>query len=497
MLQIVSGWILLLLSFNSLALTQTRLLQLSSSGQTVVFDAGVHERLRTAEFGIVLKQIRDIHDQDSLRVIPVAKVRSVKIGTDHSVWVIFKTYQDELLVKGDLFTLFTESNMIPGRRAYTTSQLTVISPQDDIKRAARSSLTDDEELLAKAKNYSKNYVNHGPSYKDDHDFELIELEKWVKHKDQRYRSGLYRSQNSEQFKRALRLEVFEGLVTRYLQKVNDPDFNYAAFYDLQMREAGSNYFRKRSNFSTAWEEHLANKGKSLEVGTKLSRSILEKGDRWSEDYSDEELGNVLANISVAQEKDRKARVISKPNRLHMGLDYGQIVSDHQTTEDTSYSKNARYALNLDLEVIPFLKHEIWERFTVNGQLSMSDDALGVGSRNFDRKDQSFTLGVNWYPFYAPYTISVINLYMGTYFRAGQSKLRSELYEDKGNYTLMSMPGFRVGLRYTFKSQVSLRFIGSVESTQLEKTGSNRYFSELPESITKTDMNLALGLGYSF
>lgn len=492
----VSGLILLLLTFNSLALTETRLLQISSSGQTVVFDAGMHERLKDGEFGIVLKQIKNI-EEDALRVVPVAKVRSVKVGTDHSVWVIFDHYQENLLVKGDRFTLFTESNMIPGRRDYKTSQLKVISLRPDAKDAARGALRDDADLLARQKNYSKDYIAHGSSYKSDEDFELIELEKWAKHKGQRYRTGLYRSQNSEQFKKALRLEVFEGLVTQYLKRVNDPDFDYGTFYDEQMRMKDNSAFRKRSNFSTAWESHLAERKKGLETNTKLSRSILEKGERWSEDYSDEELGLVLENVSVAHEKERKARVISKPNRYHLAVDYGQIVSDNQTEEDTTYTKSARHNLSVDFEVTPLLKHDLWERFTLNAQISMSDDAIGVGSRNFDRQDQSFTMGVNWYPFFAPYTVSVLNLYLGTYFRAGQTKLRSELYEDKGNYTLSSIPGFRFGLRYTFKNGVALRFIGSVESTSLERTGSNKYFTELPGSIKKTDMNLALGLGYSF
>lgn len=495
MLRLVSGWILLLLSFNSLALTETRLLELSSSGETLLFDAGLHERLKEGEFGILVKRIADLDDTHSLSVVPVAKVRSVKVNTNSSIWIAFEPLQKDLLKKGDRYTLLAESNMIPGRRDYKLSKVTVVGSEGHVKKAGKNALTDEADQLARVKKYSKDYINYEPTYRSDEDFELIELEKWARHRGQRYRTGLYRSQNSEQFKRALRLEVFEGLVTSYLQKVNDPDFDYGRFYDEQMKEG--NYFRKRSNFSTSWESHLAEKSKSREVNTKLARSLLEKGERWSEDYSDEELGNVLENISIAQEKDRKARVISKPARFHLAVDYGQIISDHQSKDDAVYSKSNRFALNLDLEFIPVLKHEIWERLTINAQLSSADDAIGVGSRNYDRADQSFTLGANWYPFYAPYTVSAINLYVGTYFRAGRSEISSSLYDNKGNYTLLSIPGFRVGLRYTFKNRVSLRVIGSMETTKLEKITSDKFNSELPESIAKTDMNLALGLGYSF
>lgn len=497
MLRLVSGWILLLLSFESLALTETRLLQLSSSGKTAVFDAGVHERLTAGEFGILVKQIADISDSHALRVVPVAKLRSIKVNGDHSIWSVFEPYQESLLKKGDKFNLLTESNMIPGRRKYELSQLTVVSNESQGKEAARDALRSDEDLLARGKNYAKDHINFGPNYKSDEDFELIELEKWAKHKGHRYRTGLYRSQNKEQFRRALRLEVFEGLVTNYLQKVNDPNFNYDSFYSEQMRVANSNFFKNRSNFATSWENHQAEKNKSFEDNIKLRRSLLEKGERWSEDYSDEELADVLKTISVAQENDRKKRVISRPARFHAAIDYAQILSDHESSKDQLYSKSNRFALSFDFEFVPVLKHEIWERFTINAQLSSSDDSIGVDNRNYDRKDQSFTLGANFYPFYAPYTVSVINLYLGTYFRAGQSKLNSSQYVGEGNYTLWSIPGFRLGLRYTFKNSVSLRFTGSVETTKLERTSSDILNSPLPESISQTDMNLAFGLGYSF
>src|SRR5690606_34662568 len=140
-----------------------------------------------------------------------------------------------------------------------------------------------------------------------------------------------------------------------------------------------------------------------------------------------------------------------------------ILSDHQTTEDSLYTKSMRTFVSLDLEMIPFLKHEIWERFSLNGQIAMNDDAIAAGRKNYDRQDQSFTLGVNWYPFYAPYTLSSIYFYLGTYFRARQSKLRSDFYAYKGNYTLFSLPVFRAGLRYIFENQLSSGFIGSLET----------------------------------
>src|SRR5437899_2994863 len=78
-------------------------------------------------------------------------------------------------------------------------------------------------------------VTHETATGSDADAELIDLESWEKNNSSRYRTSLYKSANKEEWRRQLRLSTFEKLVTAYLKRVNDPDFNYDRFYDTQKR----------------------------------------------------------------------------------------------------------------------------------------------------------------------------------------------------------------------------------------------------------------------
>src|SRR5690606_3680111 len=133
----------------------------------------------------------------------------------------------------------------------------------------------------------------GPETRQDGDGTLVDVEAWKKHKNDRYRTALYKSPHQKDFQRQLRLSTFEKLVTAYVKRVNEPGFNYDAFYDEQMKSDFGNEFRKRSNFSTEYESFLSTQSQKSVADAKLYRSLLEKGESWSEDFSDEELRSTL------------------------------------------------------------------------------------------------------------------------------------------------------------------------------------------------------------
>jgi preprotein translocase subunit SecA len=78
-------------------------------------------------------------------------------------------------------------------------------------------------------------------------------------------------------------------VTAYLKKVNEPNFNYDQFYEEQMKSESGTGMKLRSSLATEYEKFLTVKSQKKIEDAKLYRSLLEKGDIWSEDLSDEEL----------------------------------------------------------------------------------------------------------------------------------------------------------------------------------------------------------------
>jgi hypothetical protein len=488
MFKIVSGLMLLLVTLSVQALNEARLISQSSSGQTAVFNLGIHDGIQVGDYAVIVKQIYNTEKSD-LKVVPVARARNIKINSDSSIWILYHIYDPELIIRGQKYSILSESNMLRGRRDLKLGRIKAVE--------AKAVELDDSRHLSKLdQKYLKVEHLHDQEYRSDNDFDLVDLEKWEKVRKSRYRTALYRSPYKADFQKKIRLETFEKLVTAYLQRVNDPNFNYESFYREQMRD-NSNDFRKRSNFSTEYEDFLHQQSQRSVSEAKLYRSLLEKGDTWSEDFSDEELSSVLKSVSSLQESDRRAIYLRPPTRYALTLDYGLHLSDPQTDEDATYRRENRYSLGLDLEATPFLRHETLERFTLTGSVRSNNSAFEAQGFNADLNEWSATVGVNWYPLHPPYATESAAIFIGTFIRSGIAKANAPTVGEQGNYSILSYPGFTGGMRYIFRNDISLRIVASMETLNLERYESSRLGSVLPESTKVFEGKMGVGIGYSF
>lgn len=493
-------WRVLLLFVISLpvwALPEARLLSQSSSGKTAVFNLGVHDGVADGDYAVIVKQIRDL-DLPDLRLVPVAKARNIKINPDSSVWVLYHIYDQELLIKGDQFLVLSESAMLRGRRDPRLGRITVVDSKDKYLEAAKNVLTDDQDRLAKLKaKYRKFAPAHEREERSSVDFELVDLEKWQDSNGVKSRSALVKSPNNEDFKRNLRLVTFEKIVTGYLKKVNDPEFNYATFYDAQMRQASNNEFKRKNTFENEYDKFVEDEARRKTSDARMYRALLDKGETWSDDFSDEELHVLLNDVSTLQEKDRRAFLISKPNPYVIAFDYGQYLTDGQTDNDTRYRRGSRYALDVNFEVNPFVKHPVLEKFTFDMGVRINRNAFEAENTNANVNEFSASIGANWYPVLVPYTVEAPVFFLGTYIRSGYATVDAPSANETGKYTVLSIPGIRGGMKYNFRNHVGLRIVASMETLKLEQYESSAASVVLPESTNIVEAKVGFGIGYSF
>jgi hypothetical protein len=477
------------------ALTESRLLGISSSGTTALFNIGVHSSINSGEYAIVLKQIRDINVRD-LKVVPVAKARNIKINTESSVWVLYYVYDPELLSKGDKYLFFTETLALKGRRKAKLSRLKIISNQTKVKDQVNSELNQNKDRISKlSSKFEELTPLKGHQEISDSDAELIDVSIWKKNKDERHESSIYKSTNKREFQRQLELSTFEKMVNTYLNKVNKPDFNYDAFYDEQKKSEFGNEFKVASSFNTEYADFVRSQSMKRESDARLYRSLLEKGESWSQDFSDEELRTILGEVSILQEKDRRLFVISNPNRYAASLDYGLFITDPQTEKD-SYRRSSRRSFELLFEGIPFLKHPSLERISIEGGLRQSQSAFSDSNFNVGTNETSFSLGMNWFPTFAPYTVEAMVLFFGVSLRRGIVDASIASQADNGKYTVTSSPGLKVGVKYNLKNNFGFRFLLNLENQNYDRFES-ALNTNLPTTKNLLESKLSVGMSYLF
>lgn len=480
------------------ALTGARLLNQSSSGQTAVFNLGLYDGVKEGDFAVIVKEIRDLKTRD-LRLLPVAKAKNIKLNTNNSIWILYKFYDAELMVKGQSYLILSESMMMKGRRDPRFARISVVTEKDKTAFQVQQNLKNDKDRIAKLKDrYPELTTLHQPEARSDKDGEMLDVEGWKKFGQDRYRTALYKSPHQQDFQRELRLVSFEKLVTAYLKRVNDPKFNYDEFYDEQMKIAFANEFRKRSNFATEYENFLSLQAQKAISDAKLYRSILEKGESWSEDFSDEELRVVMNEVSVLQEKDRRRYVIAEPTRFSTYFAYGMNLTDAQTEKDTTYQRDNRYSGELELEGTPVLKHETLERFTLHAAIRTNYTAYDAGDNvNASVDELSVSGGFNWYPVYPPHAVEAPAIFLGTYVRSGTAGVKAEGRNEKANYTVLGLPAFRGGMKYNFRNKFGLRVFLSMETLTLDRYEQSRFGSILRNDVTFTEAKMNFALAYSF
>jgi hypothetical protein len=482
-----SGW----------ARTESRLLALSTSGSTALFSLGSLDGVREGDYGVILKQIRSLSSRD-LRLVPVARARNIKLNNDSSVWILFHIFDPALLVKGDRFELLSESHLLSGRRLPSVGRTKVVTQKNKLKEQTNYSLNDDKDRLSKLKsNYQTIASTHEAGAESSHDFDQIDLAVWERSKNNYYPSSIYKSASKEEFRRQLRLATFEKLVTHYTQKINDPDFNYETFYEKQRRAEMSNEFKLTTDYDTEYNKFLRQKSIRSEVDAKLFRSILEKGEAWSEDYSDEELLRTLNQVSALQEKHRRETIQFRPTQFQVALDYAFPMLDLQTNTDPNYKRENRYSIEADFEFIPILKHPQLQRLTLNAGFRSQKNAFEVRALNADFEERSVSLGANWYPWYAPNVVNEAVIFLGTYLRSGFARVSLPQSGERGNYTVLSFPGLRAGVKYLVNSHFGVRLTVSFETQRIERYESSRSNSTLPSRSNLADAKVGVGLIYAF
>jgi hypothetical protein len=87
--------------------------------------------------------------------------------------------------------------------------------------------------------------------------------------------------------------------------------------------------------------------------------------------------------------------------------------------------------------------------------------------------------------------------MGVYLRSGTATLETPVVEEKANYTLLSVPGLKAGMRYNFKNKFGLRVALTMESLNLYRYEQSSLTTILPEKATLFEAKMNFGLAYSF
>ena len=469
--------------------------QVSSSGKTVVVNSGHVSNLKENEFGILLK--KEINADKKTVFKPVARLRAVKVYAAQSVWISYKTFLPKELHKGRGLFLFTENEVLKGRADISIKRLKLVTGDNTAKELAEF-LVEGDNLRQKS-GYKPITTTHEKKLILDKDVELIDIDKWkpTDFGGSKKTVSIYRSPYANQFSERKRVETFEKVMVAFLNKYNNPSFDYDEFYKEQKRNRYSNVFQEKSvaqTYNDLYEKKILDKVAKEE---KFQSNIKKKGEAWSDDYSDEELSELLNDINVVSEKQRRRKLVAYKYNSQAYVSAGFNLLNNESKNDSETSGSSRSDFELAWEIFLLKQYNNFKQFTFEISLRQAKDSFDGGTLNVRSTENSMGIHINWYPYNGPEVVERNIVYVGLLTRFGYSRLVNDTTGEEGNYQVSTLPGIRAGLKYNFKNSYGVRLTTGLENIKVSRITRSADEGELPNNASYLEGKIGIGLSKFF
>ena len=480
-------------AFNDYSVT---LINISSSGRTIYLDRGRFEDVGKDDFAFLVQKVPISNDKYIYR--PVAKLKVIKLFDRESTWIAYKIFYPSALVKQSKLFLLSESALLKGRRELKISRMDIVT-NGDVKGDLNDLLLEGDRIAYKNKDYK---IIDSPHKKQRHfedDIELIDINEYKSKlgDDKLYVSGIYRSPHAKEFADRRRYRTFEKIVMAYLKKYNDPTFDKAKFlskYDYRLNQ----YVSTHSAFAGAKEKYANKMANEAAKDEEFYQKLKKKGERWSEDYSDQELSRILNRMSVIREKQRRSNMISLDFSYQGYLGMGINLLNNENLNDSQTSQPSRVDVELGLEGYPFDNLRESERFMLEISMRRALDGFYGGNLNITSEEYSVAGHINWYPFNKPGTMEENILFLGLHMRFGFARLSNATFDEVGNYQVFSFPGLRGGIKYNLKNGYGVRITTAYENIVVDRLAKTTdEFGALPDRANYIEAKIAMSLSKFF
>jgi hypothetical protein len=283
----------------------------------------------------------------------------------------------------------------------------------------------------------------------------------------------------------------------YLEKANDPTFNYEQFYASLRRGKNSTEFGMRSNYQTTYQEFMAQEQKAMAEDADLYRELAQKGQAWSEDYSDEDLSKLLARVGVVYEQDRRRKIAVIDKTRLAGVQLGFNILDNENRADPLNSRRSKWSLEGIYEWYPLPNSLTYAKFALGFSPRYVREGLSMGTKNANIDEYSFLFSGLWHLGESPFAVQKNIPFIGIGFRFGIMSTQVPTETAEANYTLTAFPSVMAGVKYFLPTGWGLRLMGSYERFSLDQMNNNNSTYVLPTRRQFLDGRVSLGMNKLF
>lgn len=443
---------------------EVRILNFSSSKNFILIDKGSKEGIVENDIAIALLQNKISDSQIEIR--PLLKLKSLKVYEGRSIFRVLGSYEDYDFSEDEKVILFTESKLLRGRADLDYSRTKFQASEDKIAKFTNEQLKRDNlHLASKEQGYSKERTLHEKDELFSSDIDLIDIDSLERKDDAYIPHSIYRSAYAKEFSEKKRLATFEKMVSAYIEKRSFESMDYSTKIT-----SNENYFNKVLNQNI--KDKVAIK--------KVSEEFVKSGPQWSDDYSDEELSELVTKMGMTRAILRQDEKILSRYEGHYFATFALNILDNENSSDPNNHQDNRYSIEFGGEFFSFKNYDSFiNKFTVGGSFRKSQDGFQTNTYNALIDDYSLRGFINYYPLTEPTALKENIFFLGIGMRLGFANLKIPDRGESGSYQLLSFPSFETGIKYSFLNGYGMKMGMTFEKINLLKMGeaSGQYLTD--------------------
>jgi hypothetical protein len=503
----VLGFIIFLFSFCNFSYSASlnvdniaKIVQTSSSGKTVIIDKGINHSIARDDYGVLLQKVfNQIENRYYFK--PVAKIKVVKVFNETSVWVAYKVFIPNAILKDAKMLLLSETALLNGRKLLKTKRSKIITTKKNNVIQISDSLTESQNNLSvKVGEYSSENNLHDKKNISNFDANLIDIDQWedIAGNNKYAARPIYKSPNAKDFSKQIRVQTFEKMVSAFVKKYNDPKFTLKNMYYGNRSNKQQKMQSSTGTSGSYFSRYMDSERKREESENKVFNDLKSRGESWSDGYSDEELSELVYNVGSIKERQRRETISAFKFKHQLYTNFGTNFINNENLKDRNNTAQSKYDFELGWEYY-FLKDiEGLSQFTVELSGRRAVDAYSIGGGfNATSIEYSLAAHFNWYPFFLPSALEENIIYFTLLFRSGLSALSMSEDNESGSYQVNSFPGFRTGFKYNFSNSFGFRAIIGIETIKASRITKSFDDGKLPDQVSYSEGKLSFGISKFF
>lgn len=473
-----------------------KIVQTSTSGKTIILDKGLNHFIQNKDYGVLLEKTFNKKEK-RFYYKPVAKIKAVKVFNETSIWVAYKIFISKSIIKDARMLMLSETALLQGRKLLKVDRSKIVTTKNNTTKQVADSLKESPEALG-TKNvaYSSNKKLHDKQNILSSDANLVDIDQWedLAGNSKHSAVSIYKSPHSKEFSKQQRVQTFEKMVVAFIRKYNDPKFTLKRLY-YGIRSNGENPELDSEGIQGSYfTRYLEEEEKIEEKENKVFADLKNKGESWSDDYSDEELSELVYNIGSIKERERRETISAHKFKHQIYTVFGTNLVNNENLQDRDNTAQSKYDFEIGWENY-FLKDiEGLNQLTLELSGRRAVDAFSIGGGyNATSVEYSVAAHFNWYPFYLPNVLEENIIYFSVILRTGLSALSLSEDNESGNYQISSFPGFKVGIKYNFTNSFGVRASFGLEDITASRIAREFDDGNLPDQISYREGKLSFGI----